>query len=96
MLVVLALVFGAIAGTAVHFALPCRPMRGIAVGPILGTVVGTGTWTGLTWAGIGPDNGWIWVATVLAPLAVTAAVLVLLSRARAAGDDRTRRDLGIA
>lgn len=96
MLVVLALVFGAIAGTAVHFALPQRSLRGVAVGPILGAVLGTATWTALTWAGIGPDSGWIWLASILIPVVGCVATLMLLSRTRAARDARTRRELGIA
>ena len=96
MLVVLALVFGAIAGTAVHFALPQRSLRGVAIGPLLGAALGTATWTALTWAGLGPDAAWIWLASILAPVLLTAAVLVLLTRTRAARDARTRHELGIA
>ncbi|MCM3696261.1 hypothetical protein [Microbacterium oleivorans] len=96
MLIVLALVFGAIGGTAVHFALPQRALRGVAVGPLLGASFGTATWTALTWAGLGPDAGWIWLASILLPIVLTAAALTLVSRSRASRDARTRRELGIA
>ncbi|MFJ6679116.1 hypothetical protein ACIQLK_08300 [Microbacterium sp. NPDC091382] len=96
MLVVLALVFGAIAGASAHFALPLRSLRGVSVGPILGALVGAATWTALTWAGAGPDGGWIWLASIAAPVVVTPIALLVLSRTRASRDARTQRDLGIA
>jgi len=96
MLVVLALVFGAIAGAAAHYALPLRSLRGVAAAPILGSLLGAGTWTAMTWAGMGPDTGWIWLTSIAVPVIATPIVLLLASRARAARDARTRRDLGIA
>ncbi len=95
MLVVLALVFGAVAGTAAHFALPDRGLRGAAVGPLLGTVIGAATWTIMTWSGLGPDTAWIWLASILVPTLVSVVALRFLTRSRAAADARTRRELGI-
>ncbi len=96
MLVVLALVFGAIGGAAAHYALPLRSLRGASVGPILGALIGTATWTGLTWAGLGPDNGWIWLLSIVVPVVVAPIALFLASRLRASRDARTQRELGIA
>ncbi|MFL0566220.1 hypothetical protein ACH0CG_10685 [Microbacterium sp. 179-I 1D1 NHS] len=96
MLVVLALVFGAIAGAAAHYALPLRSMRGASVGAILGALLGTGTWTALTWAGMGPDSGWIWLLSIAVPVIVVPIALLVVSRLRAARDARTQRELGIA
>ncbi|MCK6081023.1 hypothetical protein KZX37_10660 [Microbacterium sp. EYE_5] len=96
MLIVLGLVFGALLGAGAHFALPHRQTRGVAVGPMLGALVGTATWTALTWAGTGPDQFWIWAAAIVVPAVVTAAAIVLLSRARIARDAAERARLGIA
>lgn len=96
MLVVLALVFGAIAGVAAHYALPYRTLRGVAVGPLLGAVLGTATWTAMTWVGIGPDNGWIWAASIVVPALVTPVALLALSRRRETRDARIRAELGVA
>ena len=96
MLVVLALVFGAIIGAAAHFALPLRSLRGVAVGPILGSILGTATWTALTWAGSAPAEPTIWLASIGLPLVLTPVAVVALSRLRQARDARTRTELGIA
>lgn len=96
MLVVLALVFGAIAGAAAHYALPLRSLRGVALGPLLGSLLGAGTWTAMSWAGVGPDQGWIWLVSIAVPVVVTPTALLVLSRLRAAHDARTRTELGIA
>lgn len=96
MLVVLALVFGAIVGAAAHYALPLRSLRGAAVGPLLGSVLGTATWTTLTWAGVGTDHAALWVASIAVPVVVTPLVLLVLSRLRRTRDARTRVELGIA
>lgn len=96
MLVVLALVFGAIAGVAAHYALPHRTLRGVAVGPLLGAVLGTATWTAMTWAGVGPENGGIWAASIAVPALLTTLALRILSGRRETRDAKIRRELGVA
>ncbi|MFS0867125.1 hypothetical protein AB3M83_07285 [Microbacterium sp. 179-B 1A2 NHS] len=96
MLIVLALVIGATLGAAAHFAVSGRDLRGAALGPLSGTALGALGWMILTWAGQGPDSLWTWLATILLPAIVVPIALVLLTRARVAHDERTRRELGIA
>jgi hypothetical protein len=96
MLIVLALVIGASIGTAAHFALPQRGLRGVAVGPILGTAIGALAWMILTWTGQGPDSLWTWLATIAAPAVLVPLALRSLSRRRADADATARVALGIS
>ncbi|WP_405375577.1 MULTISPECIES: hypothetical protein [unclassified Microbacterium] len=95
MLIVLALVFGAAAGAAAHFAVPGRTLRGAAVGPLLGAVLGALTWMILTWVGWGTDAAGLWLLAIAVPAVVTPLALVVLGRSRAARDEATRTELGI-
>lgn len=95
MLVVLALLFGAVIGVAIHYALPHRDTRGPALAPVVAAVVGGAVWLVFTWLGLA-DTGWIWLASLAAPIIVTVPVVVLVSRARVAHDARERARLRIA
>lgn len=94
MLIVLAFVFGAIVGLAVHFGLADRDARGAAVAPVLAAAVGGLVWLVMTWLGLA-DTGWIWLAAIAAPIVVTWPVVALLTRARVAHDERERLRLKI-
>lgn len=93
--IVLALVFGAAIGAALHFALPQRPLRGVALAPVLGTVVAGLAWLALTWVGVGADTPWPWLASVILPGLVTWAVVAALTAARTRHDANERARLGI-
>lgn len=93
--IILALVFGAAVGAAIHFALPHRALRGRALAPVLGTVVAGLAWLALTWAGIGTESPWPWLSAIVLPAAVTAVAVTALTRARLAHDARERARLGI-
>ena len=95
MLIVLALIWGAAVGAALHFGLPRRELRGAAVAPMLGALVGGAVWLLFTWLGL-EQTGWIWLASLAAPVVVTAPALVALDRVRVAHDARERARLGIA
>ncbi|MFT4219791.1 MAG: hypothetical protein QM611_04665 [Microbacterium sp.] len=95
MLILLALIFGAVVGLVVHFTLPHRDTRGSAVGATLGAVVGGGVWLAFTWLGM-EQTGWIWLASLAAPIAVVWLSVAVLSRARLAHDRRERERLKIA
>jgi membrane protease YdiL (CAAX protease family) len=96
MLIVLAIVIGATLGAAAHFALPQRGLRGVAVGPLLGTALAALAWMILTWAGQGPDSLWTWLATIAAPAVLVPVALRTLSGRRASDDANERAALGIS
>lgn len=95
MLILLALVFAAAAGLALHFLLPLRGVRGAALGPLAATAVAAVLYTSLTWLGIGEDNPWLWVVSLAVPVAVTWVLLLVVSRTRVTHDARERARLRI-
>lgn len=94
MLIVLALIWGAAVGAAFHFGLPRRELRGAAVAPMLGGFTGGAVWLLFTWLGL-EQTGWVWLASLVAPVVVTPLVLIVLDRIRVAHDARERARLGI-
>ena len=88
--IVLALVAAPAVGLALHFARPLRATRGVALAPLLETATAALIYTSLTWLGLAESNPWLWVASIVIPAAVTALVVSLVSRARAAHDERER------
>lgn len=95
MQIILAFIVGAVLGVAVHFHIGARSTRGVVLAPVVGAVAAGLVWTILTWAGVGLDSVWLWLSMFLAPLAVTYPVVILLSRARLAHDQRERARLKI-
>ncbi|WP_394279291.1 hypothetical protein [Microbacterium sp.] len=95
MLIVLALVFGAVLGAGAHFGVPGRELRGAAIAPLLGSAVAAAAWMVLTWVGQGPDSAWVWIASIVLPAVIVPAALVLLTRTRTRADAHTRASLGI-
>jgi predicted small integral membrane protein len=95
MLIVLALVAATAIGMALHFALPLRSTRGVALGPLLDAALAAAIYTSLTWLGLAETNPWLWVASIAVPAVVTGVVLVVLARTRSTHDERERRRLKI-
>ncbi len=93
--ILLAFLFGAAIGAAVHALLPHRETRGIALAPVLGALVGGAVWMLLTWAGWTLDNPLLWLASIAAPVAVTLTAVGILTRMRVAQDRRERVRLKI-
>jgi len=95
MQILIALILGAALGLGVHFQLGGRSTRGVVLGPIVGALSAGLAWTILTWAGVGIDTLWPWLAALIVPLAVTYPVLILLTRFRVAHDASERARLRI-
>jgi hypothetical protein len=95
MQIVLALLIAAAIGAGVHFLLPHRSTRGVVLAPMIAAAVGGVVWTALTWAGLGIENPWIWLAAIVAPIVVTVPAVLLISAARVRGDARERARLGL-
>lgn len=96
MQILLALIAGAVIGTAAHFAIPARDTRGVLVLPLLGTFLGGLTWMVLTWAGFGLDNPLLWLMAILVPALITFPTGTMLVRLRQAHDARERARLKIS
>lgn len=95
MQILLGLIAGTVIGLALHFSVPGRSNRGAALAPMIGAVSAGLAWTVLTWAGLGVDTPWPWLAALIVPAALTWPTLVGLDRARVAHDRRERARLKI-
>ncbi len=93
--IVLAFLFGIGIGLVLHYALPGRDSRGVALLPAVGALAGGAVWLALTWAGLTTDNPLLWVLSILAAVVVTVPVGVVLSRVRATHDAREKSRLKI-
>lgn len=95
MQILLAFIIGAVIGVGIHFQLHQRLTRGVVLAPMIGAVSAGLAWTILTWAGIGVDTPWPWLAALVVPIVVTYPAILLTSRVRVARDARERERLGI-
>jgi len=96
MQILIAFIVGAVIGLGVHFQLHQRLTRGVVLAPMIGAVSAGLAWTILTWAGIGIDTPWPWLAALIVPIVVTYPAIIVISRLRVAHDARERQRLGIA
>lgn len=96
MQILLAFIIGAVIGVGIHFQLHQRLTRGVVLAPMIGAVSAGLAWTILTWAGIGVDTPWPWLAALVVPIVVTYPAILLTSRVRVARDARERERLGIS
>ncbi|MBZ4485916.1 hypothetical protein LQ938_09955 [Microbacterium sp. cx-55] len=94
--ILLAFVFGAALGVIAHAILPGRELRGAALAPIVGALVGGAVWLALTWAGLTTDDVVLWAAALLVPAVVVVVGVVALTRIRRSHDAREAARLGIA
>lgn len=95
MQILIGVIVGAAVGLGIHFLVPQRDTRGIAIAPMLGAVTAGLLWTVLTWAGVGIDNVWLWLSSPVIAAVVTYPALLLLSRRRTAHDASERARLRI-
>lgn len=96
MQILLAFILGAVIGVGIHFQLHQRLTRGVVLAPMIGAVSAGLAWTILTWAGIGIDTPWPWLAALVVPIVVTYPAIIVISRVRVAHDARERERLGIS
>lgn len=67
---------------ALHWALPHRDTRGVALLGAVGAAITAVVWSALTWLGWPFDGGWIWVVAIAAGPLVAIAVGLWLPRRR--------------
>lgn len=77
---------GAILGLAARYLLPRRHTHGVILVPAVGTAVAAVVWVGLTWLGWTWDGGWIWLVSLAASGAASAATAWFVGRAREHAD----------
>lgn len=95
MYILLAVVAACALGIGLHYLLPHRSLRGVAVTPGIATAVAAAVYTLMQWAGVGQDSMWLWLASIVGGLAVAAAATIVLSAARLRSDAVTTASLGI-
>lgn len=95
MYILLALIAACALGVALHFLLPARDLRGVAVTPAIATAAAAAIYTILQWCGVVASDPLLWVASIGGGLALAAAATVLLTVRRTRGDAREKRALGI-
>lgn len=95
MYILLALIAACVLGIGLHFVLPHRELRGVALTPGVSTLVAAVAYTGLQWLGVGEDSIWLWLASVGGGLLLALLVTVTVSAVRGRMDTRRKAALGI-
>lgn len=95
MYILLALLGACIIGIAVHFLIGGREVRGVALTPAIATAASALIYTSLQWSGVGEDSVWLWLASILGAVAVSAIATVVIVAARRRSDASTKAALGI-
>lgn len=95
MFIVFAILAGAVAGTIIHLTVGHRNVRGLLLSGAIGTVVAAVIYAALTWAGLGQDSIWMWVASIGGSVVLTLLATVIVTSTRVAADARARTAAGI-
>ncbi|KFF59659.1 hypothetical protein JF66_09650 [Cryobacterium sp. MLB-32] len=77
---------GTVLGLAARYALPGRSTMGVMLIPVLGTLVASAVWVGLTWLGWAWDAGAIWWVSLGAAAAASVGTQLVLARRRTQSD----------
>lgn len=94
--ILLAFIVGAVVGLGAHALAPRRDTRGVALGPIVGSLIGGATWLAFTWSGATTLDPWIWVVSFALPFVVVLPLLAVLARVRTSHDARERARLKLS
>lgn len=95
MYILLALIAACALGIALHYALPRRELRGVAVTPGVATATAAVVYALLQWAGVGEDSAWLWLASIGGGLVVALVATLVLSAVRHRSDADQKAALGI-
>ena len=95
MYILLALIAACALGVALHFVMPRRDLRGVAVTPAVATATTAALYTILQWSGVGEGDVWLWIISIGVGVALAAASTALLTAQRTRGDARRKQALGI-
>lgn len=95
MYILLALVAACALGIGVHYLLPRRTLRGVALVPAISTAASAAIYTIMQWSGIGEGNGWLWLASIAGALVIAAVAGAALTATRSRSDAAKKTALGI-
>lgn len=95
MYILLALIAACALGIAVHFVLPHRTLRGVALVPAVAAAAAAVIYTLMQWSGIGEDNGWLWLASILGAVIISAVAGYAITATRQRTDAEKKLALGI-
>ena len=95
MYILLALIAACALGIGVHYLIPDRKLRGVAMVPGIATASSAIIYTVMQWAGIGEDNGWLWLASIVGALVIAAVAGIVITASRRRSDADKRAALGI-
>ncbi|MFD5215705.1 hypothetical protein [Microbacterium sp. NPDC058345] len=95
MYILLALIAACAFGVALHFLLPHRELRGVAVTPAISTAAAAAIYTILQWTGIGESSVWLWVASIGGGLVLALLVTLTITAQRRHHDATAKQALGI-
>jgi hypothetical protein len=95
MYILLALIGACVLGVAVHFLIPHRDRRGVALAPAIATAVAAAAYALGQWAGLKESNVWLWLIALGGAVVLSAAATLILTRVRVHGDAQRRAALGI-
>jgi len=93
--ILLALIAACALGVVVHYAIPHRDLRGVALVPAVATAVAAAAYALGQWAGLKESSVWLWLLALGGAVVVSAAVGMILTRARRHGDAVRRAELGV-
>lgn len=77
---------GTLLGLAARYLLPGRPTMGVVLIPVVGTLVASAVWVGLTWLGWKWDAPGIWWLSLGVAAAASVVAQLVLARRRTEGD----------
>lgn len=95
MYILLALISACALGIGVHYLIPDRKLRGVALVPAIATAASAVIYTVMQWSGIGEGNGWLWLASIGGALVIAAVAGLALTASRRRSDAAKRAALGI-
>jgi hypothetical protein len=95
MYILLALIAACALGVALHYLLPRRDLRGVAVTPAFSTAAAAAIYTILQWSGVGENAVWLWVASIGGGVLIALLATLALSAQRTRHDAAEREALGI-
>lgn len=95
MYILLALIAACALGVAVHFLVPGRELRGVALVPAVSTAVAGAAYAIGQWAGLAEGSAWLWLISLGAAVVIGVAVPLVLTAVRTRSDAQHRAALGI-
>ncbi len=95
MYIVLALIATCALGIGLHFLLPHRDARGVAVAPGIATGTAAAAYALLQWAGVDEDSPLLWLASVGGGIIVALVATIAITSLRERADTQKKATLGI-